>query len=153
MDVVVKCSLIIYPKSTQRFLAVLHAYLHRLPEDGSDLDVHPLSCCLIPVQVFSHPVVEVFDRLEVAEANVQAVMVRREGVDGIALEHPPVLGAFELAKVGEPPGHAHALFRLEAVPEDVLFVLEEGESFGAFHNFHLRTFFILGHDEPFCQHG
>ena len=126
----------------------MHTYLHRLPENGSDLDVHPLPRSLLPVQVLLKPVMIVFNRLQVAEAHIKAVVVGGEGVDRVALNHVPALGALELPNMGEPLGHAHALVRFEAVPEHVFLVFEEGESFGTFLNFDLRTLLVLVHDEP-----
>ena len=130
-----------------RWLPV-HVYLHGFPEDRGNLDVYPLSGSLIPVQVLLQPRVEVFGRVAIAEAHHKAVLVRGEGVDGVELDKFAVLGAFELAKVGVLLGHAHTLFRLEAVPENILFVLEEGKTFGTFIDLHLRPFRFLGHEKP-----
>lgn len=62
-------------------------YLHGLSEGGDDLHVHPLPCRFLPFQMLLEPLVEVLDRLEVAEANHQAILVGGEGVYGIILDH------------------------------------------------------------------
>ena len=126
----------------------MHAYLHRFPEDRGNLDVYPLPGSFIPVQVLLQPRVKVFGRVAIAEAHHKAVIVRGEGVDGVELYEVAVLRAFKLAEVGVLLSHAHTLLRLEAVPENIVLVLEEGEPFGTFIDLHLRTFRFLGHDKP-----
>ena len=103
---------------------------------------------LLPVKLLLEAGVEVFDRFQVAEANLQAVPVGGEGVDRVSLDHVAAGGALELAEVGEPRGHLHVFDGLEAVLEYVRLAEEEGEPFGPLLHLHLRALFVLVNDEP-----
>lgn len=92
--------------------------------------------------------VKVFDRLQVAKSNHKAIVVGREGVDRVSLDHVAALGALELSEVREPVGYLHPLYSPEAVLENILLVLEEGEALRTFLDLHLRALFVLSDDKP-----
>lgn len=110
--------------------------------------MHPLPRGVVPIQVLLKPRVKIFNRLQVAEANHEPVVVRRERVDRNAIDHVSVPVALELAEVSKPMGYLHALLCPEAVLEDVLLVLLEGERVQTILDLYLGALCLFVNNKP-----
>lgn len=92
-------------------------YRHRLSENGSDFDVDPLPCGGFPVQRFIQPVYVVLNGVLVAEAYVEAMVVGRERVDWVTLDHVSPFRPFQLPQVSEPDGVEELWIKLNVMAD------------------------------------